>query len=62
MNDIFTQKGNSWCNLRQIFKFSRLLVESIYHGKESVLWDMLPNSCKDIDNLNTFTNKVKMEN
>ena len=63
-----TQKGNSWYNSRQISKFSRLLVKSVYHGNESVsflgpkVWDILPDDCKDVDYLNTFKNKVKMEN
>ena len=62
---IFTQKDNSWSNLRQISKFSKPLVKSVYHGSESVsflgpkIWDMLPDDCKDIDNLNTVYNKVK---
>ena len=68
MNDIFTQKGNSRYNSRQISKFSRLLVKSVYHGNESVsflgpkVWEILPDDCKDVDYSNTFKNKVKMEN
>ena len=59
MNDIFTQKDNSRYNLRQISKFS------VYHRSEIVsflgpkIWDMLPDDCKDIDNLNTVKNKDK---
>ena len=58
MNNIFTQKDNRWCNLRQISKFSRPLVKSVYHGNERTsfigpkIWDRLPNDRKDIDNLN----------
>ena len=65
VNDIFTQKDNGRYNLRQISEFSRPRVKSVYHGKESVsflgpkIWDMLPEDCKDIDNLNTFKTKVK---
>ena len=36
MNDIFKQKENSRYNLRQISKFLRPLVKSVYHGSESV--------------------------
>ena len=36
MNDIFTQKDDSRYNLRQISKFSRPLVKSVYHGSETV--------------------------
>ena len=65
MNDIFTQNYNSRYNLRQISGFSRPLVKSEHHGRESVsflgpkIWDMLPDDCKDIDNLKIFKNKVK---
>ena len=49
----------------QVFKFSRPLVKSVYHESESVsflgpiIWDMLPSDYNDIDNLNTFKNKIK---
>ena len=65
MNGIFTQKGNSRYNLGQIFKFSRPLVKSVYHGNDSVsflgpkIWVMIPDDCKDIDILNIFKNKFK---
>ena len=47
MNNVFTQKDNRSCNLRQISKFSRPLVKSVYHGNESTsfiwpkIWDLL---------------------
>ena len=65
MNNIFKQKDNSRYNLRQISEFSRPLVKSEYHGSKGVsflrpkIWDMLPNDYKDIENLNTFKNKIK---
>ena len=71
MNSIFMQKNNNWYNLRQVSKFVRPLMKSVYQGSEWVsflglkIWDMLPDDCKDIDNLNTFKNKVeksKLEN
>ena len=64
-NNIFTQKDNGRDKLRQISRFSRPLVKSVYCGSKSVsflgmkIWDMLQDGCRDIDNLNTFENKVK---
>ena len=68
MNDIFKQKENSRYNLRQISEFSRPLVKSVYDGSEIVLslgpkiWNMLLDYYKDIDNLNSFKNKIKKWN
>lgn len=65
MNDIFTKNDNSRFNLRQMFDFSGALVESLHHGREVVsfqgpkIWNMLPDDCKDIDNVNIFKNKIK---
>ena len=65
MNDIFKQNDSSRYNLRQIFEFSRHLVKSVYHGSESVsflgpiIWDMLPDDYRDIDNLNL---KIRLKN
>ena len=64
VNDIFTQRSNSRYNLRQTSKISRPLVKPLYHGSESVsllipkVWNMLPDDCKDVDNLSTFKNKL----
>ena len=65
MNDIFKRKDGSRCDLNYFSEFSRPLMKSVYHGSEIIsfrgpkIWDMLPDDCKDIDNLNTFENKVK---
>ena len=65
MNNIFTQKDNGRDKLREISKFSRPLVKSVYCGSESVSFlgtkisDMLQDGCRDFDNLNTCENKVK---
>ena len=65
MNDISTQKGNSWYNLRQISKFSRPLVKLVRHGSKSVSylgsikWDMLSDDCKDIDDLDILRIQVR---
>ena len=64
MNAIFTQKDNSWYDLRETSEFLRPLAKSVYHGSESVsfvgpkIWGMLPDNCKNIDNLNTFKKQV----
>ena len=40
-------------------------MKSVYHGSESSsflgrkIWDILPDDYEDIDNLNTFKNKIK---
>ena len=36
MNDIFTQTDNRRYKLKQIFEFSRQLMESVYHGSENI--------------------------
>ena len=65
MNDIFKQKDNSRYNLRQISGFSRPLVKLASHGSKSVsflghkIWDIQPDDNKNIDNLNTFKNKIR---
>ena len=65
MNDIFTQNVNSRYSVRQVFKYLRPLVNSVYHGSESVsylgsrVWDMQLDDCKDINNLNNCKNKVQ---
>ena len=47
-----------------IYEFSRPLVKSVYHGSESVSfvgpkrWEMLPDDYKDVENLNSFNNKI----
>ena len=46
MNGIFKQKDNSQYNLTQISEFSRPLMKSIYHGRESVFfWDLKYGRC-----------------
>ena len=65
MNDIFKQKDNSRYNLRQISGFSRPLVKLASHERKSVsflghkIWDIQPDDNKNIDNLNTFKNKIR---
>ena len=65
INNIFKQKGNSRCNLKQISGFSRPLVKSVCHGSESVsflepkIWGMVPDVYKNVDTSNTFKNEIK---
>ena len=65
MHDIFKQKDDNCYNLRQMSGFSSPLVKSFYHGNEYVsflgskIWGMLLDDYNDIDNLNTFKNKIK---
>ena len=57
VSNIFAQKNSHRYNLRLSSQFSRPLVRSVFHGTESmsylgpVIWDILPNSYK---NLPTF--------
>ena len=65
MNRVFELNSDCHYNLRQISKFSRSLVRSVYHGTESIsyldpkIWDKLPNDYKTIKNLDTFKSKIK---
>ena len=65
MNRVFKLNSDSRYNLRQISQFSRPLVKSVYHGTESIsylgskIWDILPDECKTIQNLDTFKIKIK---
>ena len=65
MNRVFKLNSNSRNSLRQILKFFRFLIKSVYHGTESIfylgpkIWDMLPDDYKTIQNLDTF--KIKVE-
>ena len=49
-------------NFHKFHTFSRLLVKSLYHGRESVsfiglkVWNILPDDCKDMNDLNAFRN------
>ena len=65
MTDISNKRKKAGITWDKFFKFSRPLVKSVYHESESVsflgpiIWDMLPSDYNDIDNLNTFKNKIK---
>ena len=65
MNYIFKQKNQSRYNWIKIFELSRLLAKSVYRASKSVSFletsklGMVLDYYKDIDNVNTFENKIK---
>ena len=54
MNNIFKLKEENPYNLRHVSEFSRPLINSVYHGTESIsflgpkIWDILPEKLKNI--------------
>ena len=65
IHDIFRLKDQPQYNLRYNSLFSRPLVKSVYKGTESLsflgpkIWDILPNTYKDISDLNSFKAALK---
>ena len=65
VSNIFTQKNCHPYNLRLNSQFSRPLVRSVFHGTESisylgpVIWDILPDSYKNLPNVSVFKNRIK---
>ena len=66
VSNIFTQKNCHPYNLRLNSQFSRPLVRSVFHGTESisylgpvVIWDILPDSYKNLTNVSVFKNRIK---
>ena len=66
VSNIFTQKNCHPYNLRRLF--SRPLVRSVFHGTESisylgpVIWDILPDSYKNLPNVSVFKTGLKNGN
>ena len=64
-SNIFTHKNCHPYNLRLNSQFSRPLVRSVFHGTESisclgpVIWDILPDSYKNLPNVSVFKNRIK---
>ena len=64
MKDLFLINRNPY-NLRQSSQFSRPRINTRYHGTESisslepVIWDLVPSSLKDINDLDKFIKAVK---
>ena len=65
MNNIFKLKEENPYNLRHVSEFSRPLINSVYHGTESIsflgpkIWDMLPEKLKNIETLDAFKKEIK---
>ena len=66
MDNVFRLRTDNPYNLRQAFEFSRPIVKTIYHGSESIsylgpkIWDMLPESLRNMENLETFKKEIKI--
>ena len=64
-SNIFTQKNFHPYNLRLNSQFFRPLVRSVFHGTESisnlgpVIWDIVPDSYKNLQNFSVFKNRIK---
>ena len=65
VSNIFTQKNSHSNNLWLNSQFSRPLVRSAFHETENisylgpVIWDIFPNSYKNLPNFSVFKNKIK---
>lgn len=65
MNIIFNLRTENPCNLRQVTKFSRPIVESVYYTTESIsylrqnIWNVQPEKLKSIENLMHFEKEIK---
>ena len=65
MNEIFEVKNKHSYNPSQNSQFFGPLVKSVYHGTESLsylglkVWDILPNTYKNIDGLHKFKKAIK---
>ena len=68
VSNIFTQENSHSYNLRLNSQFSRSLVRSVSLGTESifclgpVIWDILPDSYKNLPNFSVFKDKIKKGN
>ena len=65
VSNIFTQKNCHPYDLQINSQFSRTLVRSVFHGTQSisylgpVIWDILPDSYKNLPNFSVFKNRIK---
>jgi len=66
MENVFTLREENHYNLRQNSQFSRPFVRSVFYGTESIsylgpkIWDMLPESYKNVNTLGAFKSKIKL--
>ena len=65
VSNIFTQKNCHPYKLRLNSQFSRPRVRSVFYGTESIsylgpaIWDILPDSYKNLTNFSFFKNRIK---
>ena len=65
MNNIFKLKEENPYNQRHLSEFFSTLINSVYHGTESIsflgpkIWDILPEKLKNIETLDAFKKEVK---
>ena len=66
MNNIFKLREENPYNLRHVSEFSRPMINSVYHGTESIsflgpkIWDILPEKLKNIETLEVFKKEIKI--
>ena len=66
MNNIFKLREENPSKLRHVSEFSRPMINSVYHGTESIsflgqkIWDMLPEKLKNIETLEVFKKEIKI--
>ena len=66
MNNIFKLREKNPYNLRHVSDFSIPMINSVYHGTESILflgpkiWDILPEKLKNIETLEVFKKEIKI--
>ena len=66
MNNIFNLREENPYNLRHVSEFSRPMINSVYHGTESIsflgpkIWDILPEKLKNIVTLEVFKKEIKI--
>ena len=58
MHNIFIKEDNIY-KLRNETRWETGAVKSVYHGTESLTWDMLPTVIKNYESLREFVFKVK---
>ena len=66
MNNIFKLREENPYNLRHVSEFSRSMINSVYHGTESIsflgpkIWDILPEKLKNTETLEVFKKEIKI--
>ena len=65
MDNVFKLRTEKSYSLRQVSEFSRPIVNTVYHGTESLsylgpkIWDILPGKLRNMDNLESFKKEIK---